>query len=460
MATKEKPLALLLTLLITLGLLGGAASWVYNSLMKNSPELGRSSSGRASERFSTGERQLIKTTTTPAKEAGIDAWAKGDVSKAIEWFEASLKLEPNDPETLIYLNNARLEAAPNPPDTIAVSVPIGTKINIAQEILRGVAQAQDEINRQGGINGAGLRIEIINDDNDAKVAQQIAETLVKDDKILAVVAHNTGDASLAAAPIYQQNGIVMISPTTFNSEVSRVGNYIFRAVPTPQTMAVPLVNYILERSKPAALLVCYDSQAPDQVAFTEAVTNLFKTKGGQVVATACDYSAPSFDAQVAIEQGIAQGATGIFLGTNINNFDPTVAVIRANNRRLPLYSSPTLYTQEVVQQAQQATEGMVLVAPWSPEAHPDFAQRARDLWKATVNWRTATAYDATRGLIAGLQRSNTRNGLQQVLQDPSFSTTGSGDRVEFSNGRDRRLQPVLMQVQPDGSGYKFVYLPK
>ncbi|MFM7424061.1 MAG: ABC transporter substrate-binding protein [Elainella sp.] len=462
-ATKENPLALLLTLLITLGLLGGAAYWVYGRLTT-----GSSTSGRASERFSTGERQLIKTTTTPAKEAGIMALAAGDFPKAVEWFEASLKLEPNDPETLIYLNNARLRTAPIPPNTIAintiaVSVPIGTKINIAQEILRGVAQAQDQINRQGGINGAGLSVEIINDDNDAEVAQQIAETLVKDDKILAVVAHNTGDASLAAAPIYQQNGIVMISPTTFNPEVARVDNYIFRAVPTPQIMAAPLVNYILERSKPPTLLVCYDSQAPDQVVFTEAVVNTFKAKGGQTVDTDCNYSTPGFDAQRAVEQGIAQGATGIFLGTNVNNFDPTVEVIRANNRRLPLYSSATLYTQEVIQQGQQATEGLVLVAPWSPEAHPEFAQQARDLWRATVNWRTATAYDATRALIAGLQRSNTRNGLQQVLQDPGFSTTGSGDPVEFSNTRDRRLQPVLMQVQPDsssGSGYKFVYLPK
>jgi hypothetical protein len=46
------------------------------------------------------------------------------------------------------------------------------------------------------------------------------------------------------------------------------------------------------------------------------------------------------------------------------------------------------------------------------------------------------------------------------LQDPSFSTDGSGDLVQFSNTRDRRISPVLLQIQPDGAGsYKFVYLP-
>jgi branched-chain amino acid transport system substrate-binding protein len=63
-------------------------------------------------------------------------------------------------------------------------------------------------------------------------------------------------------------------------------------------------------------------------------------------------------------------------------------------------------------------------------------------------------------LIAGLQKSKTHAGIQQALQDPSFSTAGSGEPVQFSNLRDRRLTPVLLQIQPDDSGrYKFVYLP-
>lgn len=455
--TKDNPIALLITLLITLGILGGAGYWIYRSLglagSKTVP-------AQLSTRFSQGERQLIKTTTTPAKEAGIAALTENNLPKAIEWFEASLKLEPNDPEVLIYLNNARLQAAQAQTNKIVVSVPIGTKLNIAQEILRGVAQAQNEINQQGGMNGTGLTVEIVNDDNNPNMATQIAEAVVKDPAVLAVVGHNTGDASLAAAPIYQQNGMVMISPTTFNSEVSRVGNYIFRAVPTPQVMATPLVNEILKRSESAKLLICYDSQAPDQSIFKDIVVDLLTSKGGAIVDTPCDYAASQFDPQTVVDQGIAQGATGIFLGTNINNFDPTIAVIQANQGRLSLYSSPTLYTREILQGGQQAIDGLILVAPWSPEAHPEFAQRAKTLWKATVNWRSATAYDATRALIAGLQKSNTRDGLQQALQDPSFSTPGAGDPVQFSNTRDRRLTPVLVQIQPNGpDDYKFVSLP-
>ncbi|HBY75884.1 MAG TPA: ABC transporter substrate-binding protein, partial [Cyanobacteria bacterium UBA11148] len=49
---------------------------------------------------------------------------------------------------------------------IAVSVPMESNLNKAQEILRGVAQAQNEVNRNGGINGMLLKVAIANDEND------------------------------------------------------------------------------------------------------------------------------------------------------------------------------------------------------------------------------------------------------------------------------------------------------
>ncbi len=94
--------------------------------------------------------------------------------------------------------------------TIAVSVPSGSNPNIAQEILRGVAQAQDKINATGGIKGAGLQVEIVNDNNLAEVAKEVATALTNDPKILGVIGHNDSTASLAAAPIYQEKGLVRV----------------------------------------------------------------------------------------------------------------------------------------------------------------------------------------------------------------------------------------------------------
>jgi len=193
------------------------------------------------DRLSLGEKLLVAPVATAAKQEGVAAFARGDYSRATERFQQSLVQRPNDPESLIYLNNAKI--GNNPALTIAVSVPIGSNPNVAQEILRGVAQAQQEVNQQGGLDGKSLRVQIANDDNDPELARKLADTLVGNGDILAVVGHNASNASLAAAPVYQQGGLVMVTPTSFANLLSNFGSYIFRTVPNLRSTVTPLVTY-------------------------------------------------------------------------------------------------------------------------------------------------------------------------------------------------------------------------
>lgn len=423
----------------------------------------QSSPGTEQPRFSKGDRLLFERQSSPEKMAGIQATAKQDYPAAVDAFTRSLIQNKNDPETLIYLNNARLRAEKRQTYKIGVSVPIGTRDNIAQEILRGAAQAQDEINKSGIANGSSLEIEIADDLNEPAIAKQVAEKFANDPSILAVVGHNTSEVAREAANIYQAKGVVMIAPTMFDAGVAKIGNYIFRAVPTPETMSNRLADYIKTKVFQPKVLICYDSSSPDQSVFRAAFVDALTSRGGQKIVLIdeqgqdqCDYASKFFNPTIAIQKASAQGANAIFLGSNVNRFQPTINLIKANTKHLSLFGSPTLYTQEVVKQSQQAMEGLVIVTPWSPYDYPEFAKRAEDLWGATVNWRTATAYDATRAVIAGLEKSSTRNGLQSVLQARDFSTPGSGDPVQFLESRDRILTPLLMRLENG----KFVAMPK
>ncbi|WP_448604642.1 ABC transporter substrate-binding protein [Thermoleptolyngbya sp.] len=476
--TKHKDLTvLLISLLLTVGSMGLLAAWIFPRFQAErglpvvvgeaSPTVGETPPdlNRLPDRFSIGNRQLIAEVTTPAKREGIAAFGARDYDKAVEWFELSLKALPNDPEARIYLNNARLRSQEGKTRAIAVSVPIGTNLNVAQEILRGVAQAQSEVNRQADPRLPGLEVIVINDDNQPAITRELAKLLAADRSLLAVVGHNTSDASMAAAPTYQQAGLVMISPTTFDADVAKVGNFIFRAVPTPQSMVTPLVDYILARSpQPAKILVCYDSTAPDNNQFRNAFVDVLTGRGGEIVKVVneqgedlCDFASEGFDPEAAIAQALQQQATGLYLGPSINYLDPVIELARANDGQLPLYSSPSLYTYKILQDGQQAVEGMILPTPWSPDAYPRFARSAQQLWGATVNWRTATAYDATQAVIAGLRRDATRSGLQKALAAPDFATAGAEEEmVRFLDTGDRRLTPILVQVQPDEANrYRF-----
>ncbi|MEG4224666.1 ABC transporter substrate-binding protein [Microcoleus sp. N9_B2] len=409
-------------------------------------------------RISLGNQLLVTSQTTPDKQAGIEAFNNGDFSTAIQNFQASLKQTRNDPETVIYLNNATASSGSSL--KIAVSVPIGSNPNVAQEILRGVAQAQSEVNNSGGINGAKLQVEIVNDDNNPAIVKEVANTLTKDPTILAVIGHNASNASLEAAPIYQQEKLVMVTPTSLANNLSGFGSYIFRTVPNISIMAAPLAEYAVKTGK-TNIAICYDSQAPDNISFKDEFVAALIAAGGKLVPTVCDFSVPSFTPESAIADAVSKGAQGLMLAPHIDRIDRAISLARTNQGKLPLYGSTTMYTFQTLKDGQKSVDGLVLPVPWHPETNPGstFPKNAAQLWGGVVNWRTATSFDATQAVIAGLKQSNTREGLQEAFKSPSFSTPGASEKVKFLPTGDRAGKPILVQVKQAGStGYNFVPL--
>ena len=80
-------------------------------------------------------------------------------------------------------------------------------------------------------------------------------------------------------------------------------------------------------------------------------------------------------------------------------------------------------------------------------------------WRGKVSWRTATAYDATQAMIAGLQQSQQRDGLEQALHSQGFTVEGASGAVKFAQNGDRISQSVIVQIQSSNVGNDFVMLP-
>ena len=412
-----------------------------------------------SDRMSLGDRILIPSESSIEKQAGVEAFAKKNYTEAVQSFKASLQKKPNDPETLIYFNNAK--AGDTNPLKIAVSVPIRSNVNVAQEILRGVAQAQNTVNANGGIQGKKLQVEIIDDENSPEIAKKVAESLVKDDKVLAVVGHNASNASLSAAPIYQKAGLVMITPTSFANDLSEFGSAIFRTIPNIRALATPVAEYIVKSDRHSKVVVCYDSQSLDNSFKDEFITSL-NAAGGQLVPVICDFAAQTFNPKTVLEEAASKGAEAVLLAPHIDLIEQAISVARTNRGKLPLYASSTLYTMQTLEEGQNQVEGLILPVPWHPQAYPNnpFPEAARQQWGGTVNWRTATSFDATQAIIAALQQDKTRNGIQQILRSPSFSAVGSGEEVRFLSTGDRASNPILVRVKADGeNGHTFAPLP-
>ena len=418
---------------------------------------------RQSPRMSLGEKLLtegkkysqLDSAGVMAAYEGMAAFARCEFSVAQNKYRQSININKNNPEALIYHNNARAIAQEH--FKIAVSVPLGSKPDIAWEILRGVAQAQTELNRQGGINNKPLLVQIANDDNDPYVVEQLARQLAADKNILAVVGHNDSNSSIAGAKIYEEEGLVMISPTSTSTKLSGIGSHIMRTIPSVSALAGKLADYASAKSL-TKIAVCSDSQDSASGSFVEEFRTQVTMSGSQIQQLNCDFARQDFQPDSIVSKAIALDVDALLLAPSVNKMERAIAVARANQQRLPLLGNHSLYTYKTIESGQKAISGMVIPSPWLSEEnrYSNFPKTAMQYWGGQVNWRTAMTYDAVTAIAQGLKKGNNRSELQLALTHADFTVNGATGKFQFEHG-DRLGQVQLAYIQKSNAGDKYQF---
>ncbi|MEM9091649.1 MAG: ABC transporter substrate-binding protein [Cyanobacteria bacterium P01_F01_bin.53] len=408
-------------------------------------------------RVSFGEESLFPD-PSDEKKKGVSAIAQGNYGNAITALNASLDDNPNDPETFIYRNNARI--GNDRALTIAVIAPAAENSETSLEILRGVAQAQYDINRYGGIDDVPVKLALVNDENDSELAKEIAQTLVQDPSVLGVVGHYSSDVTLATIPVYEQGGLVTVSPVSTAVDLSGISPYLYRTVPTDSFAAAALAAYMLYYEEDRQAAVFYDSTSDLSSSLKDEFNSFVSAWGGKVVAD-YDLSSASFDPQSATKAE-EDGVDTLMIAASPSSLEQAAKVINQNENRLPVLGGDDLYNRNLLEQVAGNASALVVAVPWhllSQDSAPEFVSSSRELWQGDVSWRTATAYDAVMSISMGLKGDPSREGLKAALDSTDFSVDSATGPVNFLPSGDRRQVDRLVKVEPgtrSGTGFDFV----
>ena len=405
--------------------------------------------------ISFGEKILVNQLTNRDKQAGVKAYAAGDFATAITKLSAYLQEYPNDPEALIYLNNARIGKSKS--HSIAVSVPINSLTVNALEILRGVAQVQSERNQE--VKDIGLKIAIADDRNNPEMTRQLGAFLGENPDILGIIGPFSSDAALVAGEAYKQQQLVAISPTSTSVKLSNFSPYFFRTAPNDTVAAQALVDYAVQELKAKRAAIFFNSKSAYSQSLQEEFVTAISQRGGSSFIT-FDLSDPNFDAIQSLAIAEKNGVEVLMLAPDTPILDKALEVVAANKQKLPILGGDAVLQTKTREIGGKNAVGMVVAAPWSSFSHSqsDFLARARSLWGEEVGWRTALAYDATQALITAIKNNPTRVGVQQTLTQFTFTANGASGTVNFLPSGDRLADVELVQLvaSPDDQyGYNF-----
>ena len=402
------------------------------------------------KRFSWGHQTLFPGDGNIPRDEGIEAFGRGDYQSAVDSFKRAVEGNRNDPEVLIFYNNA-LARQKGSPYTLATVVPVGGRSKSAQEMLRGVAQAQDEFNASGGLNGQLLEIVIANDGNAPELATQVAEQIVNDDSVLGVIGHNSSDASEAGLAVYEKVGLPMISPTSTSTKLD--GDVFFRTVPSDAAAAEKLAQYAWNEIDISKTVIFYNPSSSFSSSLQSAFEEKFKDLGGNSVSK--DMTDPQLDAGIEVSTAALEAqAEAILLFPNTDYTSVAIELAKANSRlpqsrRMKLLGGDSLYSIDTLTAGGESTEGLILPVAWFAGAaqFKDFSQASEQQWGGPVSWRTAASFDATQAFIQALSENATRVKVLENLKQTNLSADEtSGQSFKFTPEGERGSDPVLVQV--------------
>lgn len=106
---------------------------------------------------------------------------------------------------------------------IGVVIPItGPNAAIGSQMQHGAEMAVKNINDKGGIKGEKMVLEIIDDASDPKQAVSAANKLAGEG-VHFVVAHYNSGSAIPAASVYDENGMLAMSPGATNPKLTEMG---------------------------------------------------------------------------------------------------------------------------------------------------------------------------------------------------------------------------------------------
>lgn len=114
----------------------------------------------------------------------------------------------------------------------------------------GVELAVKEINQDGGIKGRKIKLVMKDDQSSVAVGMGIAQSFAKDRQVAAIIGHRNSFISIPAARIYEEAGLVMLSPASTAPELTRKGyKYVFRNLPSDDEIAREITRFCSQQGQ-------------------------------------------------------------------------------------------------------------------------------------------------------------------------------------------------------------------
>ena len=344
----------------------------------------------------------------------------------------------------------------------SVTGPGETYGNVA---VQAKQMAADEINAAGGINGRMLELIVEDEKCNAQDSITAYRKLTDVDGVKIILGTSCSGAMLGAAPLAEEDGVILFSGLATNPDIANAGDYIFRTSLNDAQVGVDTGNVLWADGVRKLATITEATDYAEGVRRTTVAQ--FETLGGEVVA-AERYASDVIDFRSQLTKMLGAEPDAIHIAAQSELAGGTIVKqVRELGFDGPLYSEVVPVGATALEIAGDAATGLKGITadldPANAKAQEVLTNFRERYGYVTLAWYLGSAYDDVYIAAKCLEQTNDdqdADGFRDCMYD--ITHTGAiGENYSFDElGEVVGLTNVVVEVLPvserteENFGYK------
>ena len=285
-----------------------------------------------------------------------------------------------------------------------------------------------DVNARGGINGKQVELLVEDDVCKPEVATNTATKLVSSG-VHVVLGHICSGATKAALPIYKNAGVIVMSPSATNPELTQSGDYpnFFRTIASDDAQAKTQVDFALDNRNLKKIAVIHDKGDYGK-GLAEFAKQFIEKSGNAEVVLFEGVTPGAVDYSAVVQKIKRSGADGVIYGGYHPEASKIVTQMRKKRIDIDFISGDGVKDDTFIKVAGKSAEGVYATGAKDNSSNPLYTA-AIEAHKKTYGEDPGAFFDSAHAAAAALLNAVEKAGstdtaaITNALQANDVATT-------------------------------------
>jgi branched-chain amino acid transport system substrate-binding protein len=327
----------------------------------------------------------------------------------------------------------------------------GSEATFGQSTDKGARMAMEERNAAGGIKGRKIEMRTLDTASKASEGGTVVTRLITNEKAIAILGEVSSSISINGAEVAQRLGVPMVTPSSTNERVTKIGDMIFRVCFLDAFQGYVMAKFVVDDLKLTKVAILADQQQAYSKGLAESFRKAFTEMKGTIT-TEQEFTGGDPDVSAQLQTIKTSGAQAIYMPGYYTDAGNMIRQARKLGIKEPFLGGDGWDSVKLAEIGGEAIEGSYYSNHYSfEETRPEvqaFVTKYREAHGVAPDGLAALGYDAAHVLFNAMERAPSLSGkdlaaaLAQTKDYP-----GVTGKITIDPNRDAEKTAVVLQMR-------------